>query len=349
MLTRWQDRTLDDLLASVDLNDVAQEPFPNDGWSGSEFSRLRRADGAAFVLKRTSARIDWIVRETRDDQLREAWAAVNLEVALGPGPVTAPYVGAARDGGGAAILMPDLSDSLLGWQRPGAPPLTVDGLDRVLDAVARLHTGRWAADGPWCPLAERLLLTSRPNCLRLLPDGGAGAQAAQRLLAGWDAFDRTAPAAARALIADLSADPRPLVDALGRLPSCGLHGDLKLANVALLGLETVGFIDWQMVTLAPVAVELGWLAASNSADLPIGFDDLMSRYRSALARDTAGDVIVGDWDAQLDLARIVGLLLRGWRKGLDAESGARLGSGASGRHDLAEWSAAAVEAAARRL
>jgi hypothetical protein len=349
VLTRWQDRTLRDLLSSVGLDDAAEEPFPNDGWSGSTFSRLRRADGAAFVLKRTSARIDWIVRATRDEHLREAWAAVNLEAALGQGPVATPYVGAARDGDGAAILMRDLSGSLLGWQRPGAPPLTVDGLDPVLDAVAHLHAARWAADAPWCPLAERLLLTSRPTCLRLLPDGGAGAFAAQRLLAGWDAFDRMAPPAARALIADLSADVRPLVDALGRLPSCGLHGDLKLANVALLGRDTVGFIDWQMVTVAPVAVELGWLAVSNSADLPIGFDGLMARYRSALAQDAGGGAIAGDWDVQLDLARIVGLLLRGWRKGLDAWSGVRLGSGASGLDDLAEWSAAALEAAARRL
>jgi hypothetical protein len=349
VLTRWQDRSLDDLLASAGLEGVAEVSFPNDGWSGSTFSRLRHGDGTSFVLKRTSARIDWIVRETHDEQLREAWAAVNLGPALLPGPAIAPYVGAARDGDGAAILTPDLSDSLLGWQRPGAPALTVDGLDRVVEALARLHAGGWASKGPWCPLAERLLLTSRPTCQRLLPGGGTGAGAARRLLAGWDAFERAAPPAARALIADLSADARPLVEALGRLPSCGLHGDLKLANVALLGRETVGFIDWQMVTVAPMAVELGWLAVSNSADLPIGFHDLMSRYRSALAHGPAEPAIVGDWDAQLDLARIVGLLLRGWRKGLDAEAGARLASGASGADDLAEWSDAAVEAAARRL
>ena len=72
VLTRWGDRSFRDLLASVGLDDAAEEPFPNDGWSGSVFSRLHRADGAAFVLKRTSARIDWIVRETHDEGLREA-------------------------------------------------------------------------------------------------------------------------------------------------------------------------------------------------------------------------------------------------------------------------------------
>ena len=58
---------------------------------------------------------------------------------------------------------------------------------------------------------------------------------------------------------------------------------------------------------------------------------------------------IGDWDAQLDLAWIVGLLLRGWRKGLDAEAGASLGSGVAAGDDLAWWSERAVEAAGRRL
>ena len=45
-----------------------------------------------------------------------------------------------------------------------------------------------------------------------------------------------------------------MVEALGRLPARGLHGDLKLANVALFEGATVGFIDWQMTLRAPVAV-----------------------------------------------------------------------------------------------
>jgi hypothetical protein len=46
---------------------------------------------------------------------------------------------------------------------------------------------------------------------------------------------------------------------------------------------------------------------------------------------------------------IVGLLLRGWRKGLDAEAGTPTGWGASGAADLELWSRRAVEGAERRL
>ena len=59
--------------------------------------------------------------------------------------------------------------------------------------------------------------------------------------------------------------------------------------------------------------------------------------------------LVGDWDAQLDFTWIVGLLLRGWRKGLDAEAGVILPSRMSAADDLAWWCARADEAAGRRL
>ena len=119
--------------------------------------------------------------------------------------------------------------------------------------------------------------------------------------------------------------------ALARLPSVGLHGDLKLANVALCRTDRVGFIDWQMTLRAPVAVELGWFLVSNSGSLPAAPEASSTRtarrstwdsgrWGSAATRTTS-PALTGDWDAQRDLTWIVGLLLRGWRKGLDAEAG----------------------------
>ncbi len=61
------------------------------------------------------------------------------------------------------------------------------------------------------------------------------------------------------------------------------------------------------------------------------------------------DETVGDWDAQVDLGWIVGLLLRGWRKGLDAEASVTLASGVAAADDLAFWCERAADAARRRL
>ena len=373
MLRPWAEVELAELLASVGLTGVPEEPFPTDGWSGATFSRLRRADGVRFVVKRDAYATNWIARATADVGLREAAVAAtagadDIEIA---GSIDLPYVGAARDDDGAAILMGDLSGTLIAWEDRAAV-LDGDGLSTVIEAMAELHAaplGRWLGSGaeehwPWCPLRERLLLLARPSAQRYADDG---IWVGERFLAGWDAFDRLASASARRLIQSLSGEPAPLIAALDRLPSTGLHGDLKLSNVGLLPAKRISVIDWQMTLRAPVAVELGWFLVSNVALLPLAPAQILDAYRDRLrghiaarvharvGRDWAGpegpdwDGLIGDWEMQADLAWIVGLLLRGWRKGLDGEGGASLASGVTAADDLAWWCDMAVQAADRRL
>ncbi|HEX5591006.1 MAG TPA: hypothetical protein VFX65_12010 [Candidatus Limnocylindrales bacterium] len=350
----WAERPLADLLAAHGLTGVPELEFPNDGWSGAALTLLEGPTGR-FVLKRTSWAVDWIARSTRDHALREA--------VLAAGPVPFPpslasaHLGAAADGTSAAILMPDLSAWLIPWDRGdgGAAIVGDEALDRVLAAAAAIHAMPWAElldatpeDGtwwPWCPVRERIQLLSRSAAERYR---AGGLWIGDRFLAGWDAFDRLAPPAAVALVSELTADPSPLLAALDRLPSTGLHGDLKLANVALLPDGRAACIDWQMTAFAPVAVELGWLLVANVAQLPLAPDALLDRYRAALAA-AGGSAVAGDWETQRDLALVVGLLLRGWRKGLDADTGHVLPTGASAADDLRWWSEAAVAAAGRRL
>ena len=203
---------------------------------------------------------------------------------------------------------------------------------------------------------RRLLLLSRPSAARYAADADP---VGERFLAGWDAFDRLAPAAARDLVDRLAGEVSPLVHALEALPVVGLHGDLKLANVALLPHDEVGLIDWQMTLRGAIAVELGWFLVSNSAALPLPPDEVVDGYLESLrwfsARWSAEghphtyEGLIGDPDAQRDLTWIVGLVLRGWRKGLDAEAGIGLPSGMSAADDLAWWCERAVAAADRRL
>ena len=349
MLRHWDERTLDDLLAEHGLTGLPEEPFPNDGWSGAALTQIRRGE-ATFILKRTSWAHDWIARATRDHALREGFVATG-QVAF-PEPLVTPYLGAAADGTAVAILMPDLSAELIPWESAdGHPTLDVATLDRVLAAIARLHASRLdglpAVGGggrrPWCPLRERLTLLTRPSAERFAADGVA---AGERFLAGWDAFERRAPASTCDLVAALADDPEPLLAALATLPDALLHGDLKVANVALIGDDRIALIDWQMVTRAPVAVDLGWLLVANSSALPIGPEAVVDRYLAAAA---AAGVAVGDAEAQVDLTWIIGLLLRGWRKGLDAEVDLRLADGTPAADDLAWWCDRAVAAAHRRL
>ena len=351
MLTREDLGPLDALLRRHGLDDVAEEPFPNNGWSGASMSLLRRGDGDRFVLKRDSLERDWIARSTLDGPLlREAWFA-----AAGPSlprPNRAPYLGAARDGDGLAVLMPDLRGILFDWDAP----ISVEALDRVFSGLAELHSYPWLTsgdlpNGPWCPWRERVTLICRASLER---EGPARDAVGDRILPGWDAFDRLAPPAARDLVNGLGENPEPLLAALAEEPVTLLHGDLKLANVGISPDGSIDFIDWQMTMVAPIAVELGWFLVSNVASLPLPPGEVIERYRSRLAgalldaeeaNRRVGRVDLDD--RGVGLAILVGLLLRGWRKGYDAAAGVTLASGVSAVDDLAWWCDRAVAASAR--
>jgi hypothetical protein len=330
---------LAEVLAAHGLNNVAEEPLPNDGWSGARMTRLQRSDGARFVLKRDSLALDWIARETGDvAKLREA-TLVDAAPTL-PAPVRLPHLGVGRDGATVALLMPDLTGTLLRWEAP----VTEAQLDRVLDALAALHREPWHRQlpaFPWTDVRRRVLLLTRRSAERYEAEGNPVGEVFRR---GWDAFDRHAPVGGRTLIEQLTSDAEPLFAAVARLPDAGLHGDLKLGNAGLADDGTVWLIDWQMTLIAPIAVELGWFLVCNVAGLPVPPVEVLEHYRgiTGLTADST-------WAIQRDLALVVGLLLRGWRKGLDADAGIVTASGWSAADDLAWWAREAAEAARRRL
>ena len=335
-------RPLAQTLVDLGLDDD-ERAFETDGWSGAAFSTIGHSPHRV-VLKRTSPARDWIVRSTLDDMIREAWIADRASTISAAAGIRVPYLATAADGDDTVLAMPDLSAELIAWDRPGASSeVEAVTLARVLDALARMHSSGWAdgLDAPWCQLPERLLLLSRPSAERYAAEGNA---VGVRFVEGWDAFERLAPGTANDLVERLATDIRPLADALSALPPVGLHGDMKLANVALVPRDEVALIDWQMTLRAPVAVELGWLLVSNVAALPIAPADLVEDYLGRLPA-----TVIGDRELQADLTWIVGLLLRGWRKGIDARDGITTGFGASAVDDLALWSRRAVDAADRRL
>jgi hypothetical protein len=356
---------LDVVLREHGLDHVPEEPFPNDGWSGASLTRLRRGGGDRFILKRDSLSRDWIARSTGDGPvLREAWFAARAPMfdQFFSEAIRASYLGVGRDGDTFGLLMPDLTGVLFDWDKP----ISIDDLDRVLAGLAALHAFPWATDGifdeglgdhdlpnggPWCPLLERVTLICRQSLERAGPARDA---VADRLLPGWDAFDHLASPQARDLVFMLGQDPQPLVDALSVQPRTLIHGDLKLANVGIAADGVVEAVDWQMVSIAPIAIEIGWFLVSNVASLPTAPDDVINRYRAHLGKgylDPDDRWLEGNTfgDDGVDAAILVGLLLRGWRKGLDTEAGTTLASGITAADDLAWWCERAVEAADKIL
>jgi hypothetical protein len=345
---------LAEVLRRNGLAHEVERPFPNDGWSGASLTLLDRG-GQRFVLKRDSAARDWIAQATADGPiLREAWFAAHGPAL--PYPVRRPYLGVGVDGDEFGMLMPDLTGVLLDW----SAPVPRETLDRVLDGLAALHAHPWTASGEldgglWCPIRERVTLICRASLEHAGPARGA---VGDRILPGWDAFDRQAPMAARDLVDALGNDPKPLLGALERMPPTLIHGDLKLANVGVSRDGSIELVDWQMVSVAPVGLELGWFLVANVASLPLPPVEILGRYQAKLRRAVSnragkptgvGADPTHHWDEQVAAAILVGLLLRGWRKGYDAEAGITHASGIGAADDLAWWCDRALEAADRIL
>jgi len=293
------------MLGAHGLAGAREEPFAHTGFSGAALTRLRRGDGASFVLKRMSIGSDWIMRATEDASCREAsFAAASLAM---PDGVRTPALATASDGDGHALLMLDISKHLL-------PQGAIDAstLDAITASMAELHATPLPPPGAlqWCGLHQRLTLLT-PDTARIAQ--AYGAPVARDIIDGWALFERHAPPDVAALIRALSGDPSPLLRALDGMPPALLHGDLKLDNIGVDGEGRVWLIDWAMTLLAPPAVEIGWFLAINSRRISRSLDDVMSRY--------ATEARIVDRERHDALTVLCGLLLRGWRKALDAEAG----------------------------
>ena len=295
------------LLAEHNLTGAAEAELEHTGFSGARITSLRRADGARFVLKRLSIERDWIMRATDDLACREARFAT-YQPALGEGIAT-PALGVACDGDGFALLMDDITEHLLP-QGPIAEPQ----FDMIIAGMAALHALPLpeASLVPWCDVRQRLLLLT-PDHARIAAEYGA--PVARDLMRGWELFDHLAPPSVVELIRGLAEDPSRLIDLLAPLPASLLHGDLKLDNIGLDASGRLWLIDWAMPMLAPPAIDLGWFLAINSRRLPFTLDETIHRYAAA-----AG--IAREQRALHDAAAVLcGLLLRGWRKAIDASEG----------------------------
>jgi hypothetical protein len=302
------------LLRAHGLQGAVETPIAHDGFSGARMSRLEH-EARRYLVKRTSWADDWLMRHSHDREGREAlFAASTAGGAPAPG-VRTPYVGAARDGTGFAILMQDIGALLL----PPAGVLAVGEADRVLAALASLHATA-DTDTPrtaLCGLDERVTILS-PSASDELQSAGIDFGAVR----GWQEFDRLAPRATRTVIHSIFEDPRSFCAWAAGQPPALLHGDAKLANMGMDS-DDVWMFDWSMVMRGPVGTELGWFVAVNASRLPWSPAETLDRYhRIALAQETAPDDHNESlWAEQHALAVLTGMLVLGWGKALDAAGG----------------------------
>ncbi len=309
-----------DVVSLLRAHDVEGEetPVEHNGFSGARITTID-SGGQRYWLKRLRFDDDWIMQALEDTTCREAEFAVSPIAHRLPKGVATPTLGAARDGDGWAILSHDITSSLLA--EDGIEPAAI--CERMISALASLHAAFW--DDPlddaavsFCSWDARSAMLSPVVGARLASEGRDFG-----IVAGWQAFERMAPAPVSELLRRLRVDPSSLGQAIEHLTRTLLHGDAKMANVGL-DADGIWLFDWAIVMHAPVGFELGWMLAVNASRFPWHHDETLQCYATTLkAAIGPSRFAAADWPKQRAAAVLTGVLVLGWAKALQAESGDR--------------------------
>jgi len=287
-------------------------------------------DGQDYVLKHLNLADDWTMRASGclPGAPLVLWQRGIL--ARLPGCLNQPIVAAAREPGGCALLMRDVTP----WLVPATDaPITLDQHARFLRHMAALHAEFWACGREFdvVPAMHRYLELS-PWMAEAEAAAGSPHVVPALVAEGWPLLAEVAPAAA-AVVTPLAHDPGPLVEALAGTPQTFVHSNFKLDN---LGTDDAGrtvLLDWEQPGRGAPLSDLAWYLAINCRRLPQSKEASIAAYRQAL--EDHGVDTGSWWERQLALCLLGALVQFGWEKALGGYD-----------EELAWWEANAVRAAA---
>jgi hypothetical protein len=313
------------LAGATDRTGLAEVP----GKSGASLERVV-IEGQHYVLKHLDLAEDWTMRASgclpgAPLVLWERGILARL-----PGCLNQPIVGAAREPGGCALLMRDVTP----WLVPVTDaPITLDQHTRFLRHMAALHAEFWACGREFdvVPAMHRYLELS-PWMAEAEAAAGSPHLVPALVARGWPLLAEVAPAAA-AVVTPLAYDPGPLVEALAGTPQTFVHSNFKLDN---LGTDDIGrtvLLDWEQPGRGAPLSDLAWYLAINCRRLPQSKEASIAAYRQAL--EGFGVDTAPWWERQLGLCLLGALVQFGWEKALGGYD-----------EELAWWETNAVRAAA---
>ena len=312
--------TLERLLGPV--ADITREPITVPGFTGARFERLgvRLDDGSArsLILKRARLDADWSAWRTGDTFGRATLPLAEPALAGIWQVYASPYLAHAAGAGEVGLLMQDLAPSLLPDVRA---PLEEPAERSLLDALARLHARFWDADAlvdPRLVTAGGLIGLLGPRLATELGGRTGSTPVIGRAQQGWEVAFRHLPARVSARLLE---PPVEIVRAWGPLPRTLLHGDVKVANFALLPDGRVAAFDWGLIAAGPPAIDLGWYLAVNATRIRGSKEALLALYRSRLEAALARALPETTWSALVNAAIEAGAMLLLWSKALALERG----------------------------
>jgi len=330
------------MLAGQPVTSVRRTPLQAEyAKSGSHLMAVEtnNGQGPRYILKHILPAQDWQIRATDDQHCRSVslWQYGFLDRL--PPQIEHAIVACALDGEGRAILMEDVSITLLPYSR-----LSVADNELTLNAMAALHATFFEAtelNDPalgLCTLQHVYTMFSPQTGWR---EAGGSDEIPRRILEGWELVKTLVEPDVAGIVETLLDDPTPLCEALNRYPQTLIHGDWRHANQGLRrGEQTrVILLDWQLAAVAPPSVELGRYLGTNSALLPVSKEETLAYYRQRLAHRLGPRFDEDWWQPQLEVGLLGGFIQDGWAIALKATHW-HIGTGARDhwQADLRWWS-----------
>jgi hypothetical protein len=309
---------------------VARVPLLSPGKSGASLERLeitlRSGQPLTLIHKHSRLPQDWVRLRTADLVGREA-ALLGQPLLAGVwDELVCPYRAFAVGNGDVGLLMEDLSEVLVQLEVPLSTALE----DTVLNALARLHARFWGSAAltlPWLATPATSVRVFGGNDGADLEAAGM-ADLAQWVRTGWRLLrERLSPAVYELLEAPVA----PLARLCAGIPSTLLHGDTRLANMAVMPkdpVRPVAFLDWQMAGAGPATLDLGLYLAGNARLRSRGPEALIAHYRELLERalaPSASSALPGSpvedaiWERMVAAGTLYGAALLLWDRALDAD------------------------------
>ncbi|MEZ4675970.1 MAG: phosphotransferase [Caldilineaceae bacterium] len=271
--------SVEEMLAPENLSQLLQTPVKDvqfrsfagqTGFSSSRLLTVETGPGAdeRFVLKRMKMGTDWTMRASADDRCRSVtlWQHGLLDQ-LRPA-IEHAIVACCHDGDGWAILMRDIS---VGLFRHGQA-LSPQTIYSLLDGLAAMHAHFWQAPelrDPVLGLCDSAGLLQMFSPLMVAQLEGITTKHPEMLTKGWQILlENVAPEVA-AILAQLMANPQPLLTVLNAQPWTLVHGNLQFGNMALLPSEPTQpvFFDWQTAGYSSAILDLAWLLDKGKVEL----------------------------------------------------------------------------------
>jgi len=310
---------------------ISIKPFHTIGFSGAVLQRveliLESNVTQHFILKQTNLKADWLSQRTHDTVGREAMWLNEDSLAKTWNIIDCPYIAFAQENDLTGLLMEDLSDHLLPDNRE---PIHIAKENRIIDTVTAMHAQFWESN----EIKQLSWLTTSHDYLNLLKPGEHEEDKycpppeplRTNMKQGWEiAFQLLPSTVKNYLIQPASKSFTRWKD----LPVTFLHGDLKIANMAIVPGDRLALFDWPMIGCAPCGIELGWYLAVNSTRLARTKEEFIYAYRSSLESHLQQVIDEKIWQEMIKLSIVSGSMMMLWSKALGWQSGTERGK--------AEW------------